>query len=55
MLIIGSQNRAQPPDSKYFWDWIWKYTKYLQRQQTPNPDAHDPEAVPPSLEQSDEL
>ncbi len=25
-----------------------------QRQQTPNPDAHDPEAVPPRFEQSEE-
>ena len=28
---------------------------YLHMQQTPNPDAHVPDAVPPSLEQSDEL
>ena len=27
----------------------------LQRQHTPKPEAHDPEAVPPSLLQSDEL
>ena len=26
-----------------------------QRQQTPNPEAQEPEAVPPSLLQSDEL
>lgn len=27
----------------------------LHRQQTPNPDAQVPEAVPPNFEQSDEL
>ena len=29
--------------------------KYLHKQQTPNPDAHVPDAVPPNFEQSDEL
>ena len=28
---------------------------YLHKQQTPNPDAQVPEAVPPNFEQSDEL
>ena len=32
-----------------------KNIKYLHKQQTPNPDAHVPEAVPPNFEQSDEL
>ena len=28
---------------------------HLHKQQTPNPDAQVPEAVPPNFEQSDEL
>lgn len=31
-------------------DWF-----HLHKQQTPKPEAHDPEAVPPNLEQSEEL
>lgn len=34
---------------------LWESEKYLHKQQTPNPDAHVPEAVPPNFEQSDEL
>ena len=32
-----------------------KLENNLHKQQTPNPDAHVPEAVPPNFEQSDEL
>ena len=28
--------------------------KHVQRQQTPNPDAHDPDADPPRFEQSED-
>ena len=31
----------------------WFYN--LHKQQTPNPDAHVPETLPPNLEQSEEL
>ena len=34
---------------------LWESENYLHKQQTPNPDAHVPEAVPPNFEQSDEL
>ncbi len=42
-------------------DWLRFYSflrsnhNNLQRQQTPNPDAHDPDGVPLRVEHSDEL
>ena len=35
--------------------WKGDWFINLHKQHTPNPDAHDPEAVPPKLEQSEVL
>ena len=39
--------QAQLQETEFFHRYL-----YLQRQQTPNPLAHDPDAVPPKEEQS---